>query len=37
MALPMNRTHRLPPELGAIATALPELLRDAFKSWESSG
>tara|TARA_R110000851_G_scaffold10055_3_gene36735 strand:- start:173 stop:769 length:597 start_codon:yes stop_codon:yes gene_type:complete len=37
MALPMTRTHRLPPELGAIATALPELLRDAFKSWESSG
>ena len=37
MALPMNRTHRLPPELGAIATALPELLRDGFKSWESSG
>jgi hypothetical protein len=37
MALPMNRTHRMPPELGAIATALPELLRDAFRSWESSG
>ena len=37
MALPMTRTHRMPPELGAIATALPELLRDAFKSWESSG
>jgi hypothetical protein len=37
MALPMARTHRMPPELGAIATALPELLRDAFKSWESSG
>ncbi|KDA03032.1 hypothetical protein [Hyphomonas oceanitis] len=37
MALPMTRTHRLPPELGAIATALPELLRDAFKSWETSG
>ncbi|MEH6807521.1 MAG: hypothetical protein V7651_01635 [Hyphomonas oceanitis] len=37
MALPMTRTHRLPPELGAIATALPELLRNAFKSWESSG
>ena len=37
MALPMPRSHRLPPELGAIATALPELLRDAFKSWESSG
>jgi hypothetical protein len=37
MALPMTRTHRLPAELGAIATALPELLRDAFKSWESSG
>ena len=37
MALPMTRTHRLPPELGAIATALPELLREAFKSWESSG
>ena len=37
MTLPMTRTHRLPPELGAIATALPELLRDAFKSWESSG
>ena len=37
MALPMTRTHRLPPELGAIATALPEILRDAFKSWESSG
>tara|TARA_R110001606_G_scaffold112112_1_gene238813 strand:- start:100 stop:696 length:597 start_codon:yes stop_codon:yes gene_type:complete len=37
MALPMTRTHRLPPELGAIATALPDLLRDAFKSWESSG
>ena len=37
MALPMTRTHRMPPELGAIATALPELLRNAFKSWESSG
>ncbi|MEH6488794.1 hypothetical protein [Hyphomonas oceanitis] len=37
MALPMTRTHRLPPELGAIATALPELLRTAFKSWETSG
>jgi hypothetical protein len=37
MALPMHRTHRLPPELGAIATALPELLRNAFNSWESSG
>ena len=37
MALPMTRTHRLPPELGAIATALPELLREAFKIWESSG
>jgi len=37
MALPMVRTHRMPPELGAIATALPEFLRDAFKSWESSG
>ncbi|MEH6489748.1 hypothetical protein [Hyphomonas oceanitis] len=37
MALAMNRTHRMPPELGAIATALPELLRNAFKSWESSG
>ncbi|KDA02633.1 hypothetical protein [Hyphomonas oceanitis] len=37
MALPMTRTHRMPPELGAIATALPELLRAAFKSWESSG
>jgi hypothetical protein len=37
MALPMTRTHRMPPELGAIATALPELLRDAFKSWETSG
>jgi hypothetical protein len=37
MALPMPRTHRMPPELGAIATALPELLRAAFKSWESSG
>ena len=37
MALPMTRTHRMPPELGTIATALPELLRDAFKSWESSG
>ena len=37
MALPMHRTHRMPPELGAIATALPELLRTAFKSWESSG
>ncbi|MEH6808247.1 MAG: hypothetical protein V7651_05305 [Hyphomonas oceanitis] len=37
MALPMTRTHRMPPELGAIATALPELLRTAFKSWESSG
>jgi hypothetical protein len=37
MVLPMARTHRMPPELGAIATALPELLRDAFKSWESSG
>mgnify|MGYP003648720387 FL=1 len=37
MALPMTRTHRLRSELGAIATALPELLRDAFKSWETSG
>ncbi|MEH6489905.1 hypothetical protein [Hyphomonas oceanitis] len=37
VALPMTRTHRMPPELGAIATALPELLRAAFKSWESSG
>ena len=37
MALPMTRTHRMPTELGAIATALPELLRAAFKSWESSG
>ncbi|KDA02268.1 hypothetical protein [Hyphomonas oceanitis] len=37
MALPMHCTHRMPPELGAIATALPELLRTAFKSWESSG
>ena len=37
IALPMPRTHRMPPELGAIATALPELLRDAFKSWETSG
>jgi hypothetical protein len=37
MALPMTRTYRMPPELGAIATALPELLRDAFKSWETSG
>tara|TARA_R110002020_G_scaffold475934_2_gene714654 strand:- start:3703 stop:4278 length:576 start_codon:yes stop_codon:yes gene_type:complete len=37
MALPMTRTHRMPPELGAIATALPELLRNAFKSWETSG
>ncbi|KDA02925.1 hypothetical protein [Hyphomonas oceanitis] len=37
MALPMHRTHRMPPELGAIATALPELLRHAFKSWETSG
>jgi hypothetical protein len=36
MALPMPRTHRMPPELGA-ATALPELLRNAFKSWDSSG
>jgi len=23
----MARTHRLPPELGAVATALPGLLR----------
>ena len=37
MALPMTRTHRMPPELGAIASALPELLRTAFKSWETSG
>jgi hypothetical protein len=37
VAMPMKRTHRMPPELGAIATALPELLRDALKSWETSG
>jgi len=30
-------THCLPPELGAIATALPEMLAAAFDSWESSG
>jgi hypothetical protein len=37
IALPMARTHRMPPELGAIATSLPDMLRAAFKSWESSG
>jgi len=37
IALPMARTHRLPPELGAIAAALPGLLAAAFESWESSG
>ena len=37
IALPMAHTHRMPAELGIIATALPELLRAAFKSWESSG
>ena len=34
--LAMPRTHRLPPELGAIATALPEILKAALKSWDNS-
>jgi len=33
----MARTHRLPPELGAVATALPGLLRATLATWDSSG
>jgi hypothetical protein len=33
----MARIHRLPPELGAVATALPGRLRATPETWESSG
>ncbi|KCZ93300.1 hypothetical protein [Hyphomonas johnsonii] len=36
VALPMPRTHRMVPELGMIATALPGLIRTALESWDNS-
>ncbi|KCZ91750.1 hypothetical protein [Hyphomonas johnsonii] len=36
VALPMTRTHRMVPELGMIATALPGLIRTALESWDNS-
>jgi hypothetical protein len=32
----MPRTHRMVPELGMIATALPGLIRTALESWDNS-
>lgn len=34
--LAMPNTHRVPRELGAIATALPEMLKAALESWDNS-